>query len=109
MPARDQVRLREVNWLVAAAGGAAALHGEAAGARGAAAGDGAASRRDGAEVRLDAPALPAPGQACVFYDGERVLGGGFIRRRTRRRWLTRRGRRGYLPRPRGSDGGVAQR
>ncbi len=35
---------------------------------------------DRAEVRLDAPALPAPGQACVFYDGSRVLGGGFIRR-----------------------------
>jgi tRNA-specific 2-thiouridylase len=35
---------------------------------------------DGAEVLLDAPALAAPGQACVFYDGERVLGGGFIRR-----------------------------
>jgi tRNA-specific 2-thiouridylase len=34
---------------------------------------------DGAEVVLDAPALAAPGQACVFYDGERVLGGGFIR------------------------------
>ena len=33
---------------------------------------------EGAEVRLDAPALPAPGQACVFYDGSRVLGGGFI-------------------------------
>ena len=32
------------------------------------------------EVRLDAPALAAPGQACVFYDGSRVLGGGFIRR-----------------------------
>jgi tRNA-specific 2-thiouridylase len=32
----------------------------------------------GAEVALDAPALPAPGQACVFYSGERVLGGGFI-------------------------------
>jgi len=30
-------------------------------------------------VELDAPALPAPGQACVFYDGDRVLGGGFIR------------------------------
>jgi tRNA-specific 2-thiouridylase len=31
-----------------------------------------------AEVLLDAPALPAPGQACVFYDGSRVLGGGII-------------------------------
>jgi len=35
---------------------------------------------EGAVVRLDEPALPAPGQACVFYDGDRVLGGGFIRR-----------------------------
>ncbi len=34
----------------------------------------------GVRVRLDAPALPAPGQACVFYDGDRVLGGGFIAR-----------------------------
>ncbi len=33
----------------------------------------------GAEVTLDTPALAAPGQACVFYDGSRVLGGGFIR------------------------------
>ncbi len=32
----------------------------------------------GAAVLLDAPALAAPGQACVFYDGERLLGGGFI-------------------------------
>ncbi|MDE2199665.1 MAG: tRNA 2-thiouridine(34) synthase MnmA [Rhodospirillales bacterium] len=32
----------------------------------------------GADVLLDAAALAAPGQACVFYDGERVLGGGFI-------------------------------
>jgi tRNA-specific 2-thiouridylase len=31
-------------------------------------------------VVLDTPALAAPGQACVFYDGDRVLGGGFIRR-----------------------------
>jgi tRNA-specific 2-thiouridylase len=35
---------------------------------------------DGAEVTLDSPALPAPGQGCVMYGEERVLGGGFIRR-----------------------------
>jgi tRNA-specific 2-thiouridylase len=39
-----------------------------------------------AEVLLDAPALPAPGQACVFYDAPsgqaRVLGGGFIQSAT---------------------------
>jgi tRNA-specific 2-thiouridylase len=33
---------------------------------------------DGADALLDIPALAAPGQACVFYDGDRVLGGGFI-------------------------------
>ena len=36
------------------------------------------AREDGAYVELDEPALPAPGQGCVFYDGDRVLGGGFI-------------------------------
>ena len=38
--------------------------------------------RDGtATVALDAPEHGvAPGQACVLYDGERVLGGGWIRR-----------------------------
>jgi len=35
---------------------------------------------DGTEVELDEPALPATGQACVFYEGSRILGGGFIRR-----------------------------
>ena len=34
----------------------------------------------GAAVVLDAPTLAAPGQACVFYDGDRVMGGGFIER-----------------------------
>ena len=34
-----------------------------------------------ATVALDAPEHGvAPGQACVLYDGERVLGGGWIRR-----------------------------
>lgn len=32
----------------------------------------------GAVVQLVEPALPAPGQACVFYDNDRVLGGGII-------------------------------
>jgi tRNA-specific 2-thiouridylase len=31
-------------------------------------------------VSLDRPALPAPGQACVFYAGDRILGGGIIAR-----------------------------
>ncbi len=75
----DRVLLAEVNWLVAppTAGlrckvklrareepRAATVH----------------ATDDGALVQLDEPALPAPGQACVFYTGQRVLGGGFIRR-----------------------------
>jgi tRNA-uridine 2-sulfurtransferase len=31
-------------------------------------------------VTLDEPALPAPGQACVFYARDRVLGGGIMTR-----------------------------
>lgn len=31
-------------------------------------------------VTPDLPVIAAPGQALVLYDGERVLGGGFIRR-----------------------------
>ncbi|MFC7737364.1 tRNA 2-thiouridine(34) synthase MnmA [Roseomonas sp. GCM10028921] len=30
-------------------------------------------------VRPDQPVISAPGQGCVLYDGDRVLGGGFIR------------------------------
>ena len=40
----------------------------------------AALTADGAAVTLADPALPAPGQACVMYRGDRVLGGGFVRR-----------------------------
>jgi tRNA U34 2-thiouridine synthase MnmA/TrmU len=32
-------------------------------------------------VVLDEPGVIAPGQACVMYDGDRVLGGGFLRTR----------------------------
>ncbi len=61
---------------------------------------------DGATVVLDNPALPAPGQACVFYDGERVLGGGFIVRSALA--VDRRDTAGLIPPPRVEDGGVAQ-
>jgi tRNA-specific 2-thiouridylase len=30
-------------------------------------------------VSLATPAIAAPGQGCVLYQGDRVLGGGFIR------------------------------
>ena len=33
---------------------------------------------NGALVSLAEPAMPAPGQACVFYQESRILGGGFI-------------------------------
>ncbi len=59
---------------------------------------------DGALVSLDAPALAAPGQACVFYRGERVLGGGFIRRSVDFAAMG-----GLSAPPRTGDGGVAQR
>lgn len=32
-------------------------------------------------ISLDEPGIVAPGQACVMYDGDRVLGGGFLRTR----------------------------
>jgi tRNA-specific 2-thiouridylase len=62
-----------------------------------------------AEVRLNAPALPAPGQACVFYDRERVLGGGFIRRPAEVAMVDGVADAELSPAPRGLDGGVAQR
>ena len=41
--------------------------------------DSAVAGSVGCMVELDSPAVGvAPGQAAVFYDGDRVLGGGWI-------------------------------
>jgi tRNA-specific 2-thiouridylase len=69
---------------------------------------GAARPEGGVDVQLAAPALPAPGQACVFYDGSRVLGGGFICR-PYAAMVDAVGEGGLSPLPSGADGGVAQR
>ena len=66
------VRLREMNWLVPPAARRCTVK-----LRAREVPHGAVVSADGV-VTLDAPALPAPGQACVLYDGSRVLGGGFI-------------------------------
>ena len=76
----SEVQLREVNWLVPAIGRpircAVKLR-----ARDVPRPAVVTASEWGAVVQLDEPALPAPGQACVFYDGDRVLGGGFISRK----------------------------
>jgi tRNA-specific 2-thiouridylase len=75
------VRLREVNWLVPPPVEPIDCHVKLR-AREAPQPAAVQAFRQGppweALVRLEVPALAAPGQACVFYDGARVLGGGFI-------------------------------
>jgi tRNA-specific 2-thiouridylase len=73
------VRLREVNWLVSPSVGPMRCTVKLR-ARDVPRSAVVLAGADGARVQLDEPALPAPGQACVFYDGDRVLGGGFITR-----------------------------
>ncbi len=81
--ANRQVSLRDVNWL------ADRPDGQIACAVKLRAGEAPRPARVtplavGADVTLAAPALAAPGQLCVFYDGSRVLGAGFIERRRAR-------------------------
>jgi tRNA-specific 2-thiouridylase len=75
----DELKVREVNWLVPAPeqalGCTVQLRASDVPRRAA-----VRAHVGGAVVCLDQTALPAPGQACVFYNGGRVLGGGFIRR-----------------------------
>lgn len=80
---RDSFHIRDVNWL--GAGDAPAAEGVRCMVKIRNSFRPAAAtvfpREGGAEVRLDEPVHGvAPGQACVLYDGERVLGGGWILR-----------------------------
>jgi tRNA-uridine 2-sulfurtransferase len=75
----DRVRLREVNWLVPSSFNPMRCTVKLR-ARDVPRSAVVSSCADGTMVQLDEAALPAPGQACVFYDGDRVLGGGFITR-----------------------------
>lgn len=74
--ARREVSLRAVNWLAAQQARRCTVKLRAREAPQRAE---VTPTHTGAAVLLDSPALAAPGQACVFYDGDRVLGGGFIR------------------------------
>jgi tRNA-specific 2-thiouridylase len=79
--ARDRVRLREVNWLSSAPLGADGrqVAVKLRSAQPAAAARVYAAGTSEALVVLDRPQYGvAPGQAAVFYDGSRVLGGGWI-------------------------------
>ena len=97
------VHLREVNWLVSPPAGPLSCEVKLR-AREAPHAAIITAGRD-VHVLLDVPALPAPGQACVFYAGTRILGGGFICRGE----VDAAGEPGLSPHPFGSDGGVAQR
>jgi tRNA-specific 2-thiouridylase len=72
------VQLREMNWLVAPAPQDCLVKLRAREAPRPAC---VVPTEDGADVLLAEPALAAPGQGCVLYAGDRVLGGGFIRAR----------------------------
>jgi tRNA-specific 2-thiouridylase len=78
--ARAEVPVAEVNWLIAPPVAPlpcqVKLRGREAPQPAVAHWDAAAAML---RVVLETPAIAAPGQGCVLYDGDRLLGGGFIR------------------------------
>ena len=73
-----RLRLREMNWLVDPDEAGVSCHVKLR-ARDVPRAARVIPGQDGAAtVELAEQALPAPGQGCVLYSGERVLGGGFI-------------------------------
>jgi tRNA-specific 2-thiouridylase len=80
---QTRVPLAEMNWLIEppAAGAAIRAAAKLRSAQAPVAATLRAGAGDSAELILDAAAgAVAPGQAAVLYDGDRVLGGGWIRR-----------------------------
>lgn len=73
-----EIRLRDANWLITPPEGALECAVKLRARDGLRAASVSALPDGGAAVRLAEAALPAPGQACVFYGGTRVLGGGFM-------------------------------
>jgi tRNA-specific 2-thiouridylase len=78
---RQRVMLREVNWLGPKPDGDIRVAVKLRSAQQPQAASLSLDDSGGGVARLDEPALGvAPGQACVVYDGARVLGGGWIAR-----------------------------
>ncbi len=79
--ATDRVTADEVNWLIAPPAEPFACQAKL---RAREMPQPATARWDAASqrlhLRLATPGIAAPGQACVLYDGERLLGGGFLQR-----------------------------
>ena len=75
------VHLGDVNWLGAAAGGPQNVTVKVRSTQDPVPAALELDGEGGATVTLNAPERAvAPGQACVFYDGDRLLGGGWIQR-----------------------------
>jgi tRNA-specific 2-thiouridylase len=75
--ASREVRLRDVNWLIDKPAGPIRAAVKLRARQDPQAAEITAAT-DATTLLLDSAAIAAPGQAAVFYDGSRILGGGFI-------------------------------